>query len=121
MSKLLTPSFICILLFVSYSFAQSHFSQLLPSPIVRSDVALGANGKIAFVNGSGIVVMNADGTDQINLISGTSPSWSPDGSKIAFEKGSSYDDTNIYVINADGSNLKQLTFIEPGDVNAHQP
>ena len=113
-----------MLLFASSSLAQNQFLfPPWPIPIGRDrpDMVLGTNGKLAFVNSSGIVVMNPDGTSQINLISGTSPVWSPEGSRIAFEKGSFYDDSNIYVMNADGSGLKQLTFIEPGDLNAHQP
>ncbi len=123
MSKLFTPKFISILLFVSSSVAQSQSLQLLQWPTVnaaKSDVALGANGKIAFLTFSGftpnIVVMNADGTNQTNLTHGLYPAWSPDGSKIAFAG-----ETDIYVINADGSNPRQLTFIDPGDLQAEQP
>src|SRR5262245_28461501 len=97
--------------------------------VAKAALPLGTNGKLAFVKYSAgpfvpqteIYVMNPDGTSQTDLGNGTSPAWSPDGTKIVFEKGSSYDDTNIYVMNADRSGLKQLTFIEPGDVNAHQP
>ncbi len=56
--------------------------------------------------------MNADGSDQTNLINDpavdSAPTWSPDGAKIAF-----YSDrdgnTEIYVINADGSGVTRLT------------
>ena len=56
--------------------------------------------------------MNADGsgltrlTDNSSLAS--SPSWSPDGSRILFQ--SSHDgNLDIYVIDPDGSNLRRLT------------
>src|SRR5437660_10691983 len=84
---------------------------LLPSwQIVNSakSAALGTNGKIAFWNGSGIFVMNPDGTGQTNLSNGSSPTWSPDGSQIAFAAPAQYWD--IFTINADGSNRRQLTF-----------
>jgi Tol biopolymer transport system component len=72
-------------------------------------------GKIAFTsNRTGgqdeIVVANADGTGRIDLnAQGRSPEFSPDGRRIAF---SSTRDGNseIYVMNADGSNQTRLTF-----------
>jgi TolB protein len=58
--------------------------------------------------------MNADGSEQTRLTKNRSfdeyPSWSPDGKKIAFE---SLRDGNweIYVMNADGSEKKRLSFL----------
>jgi Big-like domain-containing protein/WD40 repeat protein len=67
--------------------------------------------KIAFTtdrDGYGaIYAMNADGTNQVSLSPGADPAWSPDGTKIAFEG------YGIYVMNADGSDVRQLT--TPGD------
>jgi Tol biopolymer transport system component len=78
----------------------------------------GANGMIAFAtnrdyplaNGGGfeIYTMDPDGTNPARLTSNTTddllPAWSPDGSKIAFER-----DGYIYTMNADGTNPTQRT------------
>ncbi len=54
-----------------------------------------------------IYVMNADGSNPVNLTQHTlrdlGPAWSPDGSKIVFLRRTSLGD-EIYVMNADGSN-----------------
>lgn len=74
----------------------------------------GANGKIAFfrypdnapeIQSSELVVMNPDGTEQVTVSYGAaSPAWSPDGARIAFWSG-----VFIYVINADGTGLTNMT------------
>ena len=60
-----------------------------------------------------IYVMNADGTQQMQLTKDPSnelePSWSPDGGKIAFISDRNGQNFDIYVMNADGSNVRQLT------------
>ena len=75
------------------------------------------NGKIAFDRGGGplseVYVMNADGSEQTNLSNNFGfdgyPSWSPDGTKIAFVSGRDGGFSDIYVMNADGSNPTRLT------------
>ena len=74
--------------------------------------------QIAFVsdrnNGIDIYLMNADGTNPIQLTHNVwemdgGPSWSPDGRKIAFSSYSHVLRADIHVMNADGSNLVNLT------------
>jgi Tol biopolymer transport system component len=65
--------------------------------------------------------MNADGTGQRELTTGGAPAWSPDGTRIAFNRllrddnpSMSFDEeVQIFVINADGTNEYQLTDIPP--------
>lgn len=62
----------------------------------------------------GIFVINVDGTGRTFLPGayGAQPEWSPDGSKIAFvddRDGDQNYDSEIYVMNADGSDQTQVT------------
>jgi WD40 repeat protein len=78
--------------------------------------------RIAFTAGGGdaIDVINADGSGRHRLVTETvgerygHMSWSPDGSRIAFQstrprQAGSQDRVEIWVMNADGSNLVRLT------------
>ncbi len=62
-----------------------------------------------------IYSMNPDGSDQIRLTTSsnptgaTSPVWSPDGTRIAFISLTGFGYGDVYVMAADGSNLKKLT------------
>jgi Tol biopolymer transport system component len=60
-----------------------------------------------------IYVMNADGSSQTNLSNSPSsnewgPAWSPDGKQIAFNSNHAGGLPQLYIMNADGSNWKQL-------------
>lgn len=74
-----------------------------------------AGDKIAV---GGISVMNADGTNLVNLrVRGGSPVWSPDGNKIAFGSSTQVGTVDLYVMNADGTNPTILTNHEVNNWN----
>ena len=69
--------------------------------------------KIAFFrNGSGINIMNRDGTHVVNVTNdGFAEDWSPDGTRLAFQR---FDPSNnskltLFIINVDGTNLVKIT------------
>ncbi len=57
-----------------------------------------------------IWIMNTDGSDKHKLVQGREPAWSPDGARIAFTSSAFEGNDEIYVIDADGANMRQLTF-----------
>src|SRR3990170_6618779 len=76
----------------------------------------GENGRIAFVRDgaldSHIYTMSPDGTGLSKVPTtprfDSSPSWSPDGEKIAFA-GSVKGNLDVYVVNPDGSGMRRIT------------
>lgn len=60
-----------------------------------------------------VFVMDADGTNQRNLSNNPEydsfPDWSPDGEQIVFVSSRSRIGTNLFVMSADGQNVKQIT------------
>jgi Tol biopolymer transport system component len=61
-----------------------------------------------------ILVMNADGTGRMNLTNTTAvdergPSWSPDGTQIVFGLSRQPGPTQVYIMNGDGSALKNVS------------
>ena len=90
-----------------------NYRYLLITCLATLGLAVGgqASDKITFVSdregASDIWIMNADGSDPVNLTRGrecASPAWSPDGMKIAY-----IDSGEIWLMNADGSNPQQMT------------
>ena len=91
--------------------------------------------RIVFQSGSSISVINSDGSGLTQLTQGPSdgePAWSPDGRRIAFTRLSrtacrlliSYDVVcarDLYVMEADGSGLVNLTNLRDGAINAEDP
>lgn len=81
------------------------------------------NGRwISYEGPSGIFVSRANGKDRRRVTANrfadgldTAPDWSPDGKRIVFESwhpdsSGQTSASDIFVVNADGSNLEQLTF-----------
>lgn len=71
------------------------------------------SGWIAFEAASGLYVISANG-GRPSKIPGTRPGdgnpvWSPDGRRLSFERQRD-GDWDVYVMNADGTGLRQLTF-----------
>ena len=66
-----------------------------------------------------IYVIDADGSNLKRITNNPeddyNPTWSPDGTRIAFVRHSTFD--NIYVMDVDGSNLTQLTNNQANDLD----
>ena len=69
--------------------------------------------RIAFVSmRSGSLSMysaSVDGSDVVMLTDGTLPAWSPDGATIAYAKDEGDGDLDLWLIDSDGSDQRQLT------------
>jgi TolB protein len=95
------------------------FGQIEPRP-----AAVPGEGSTAFVS-------DRDGNAEIYLVRGEgpptrltdndvddrAPAWSPDGTKVAFlrEEGQTF---HVYVMNSDGTEVRRVTPLRPGDVAA---
>jgi Tol biopolymer transport system component len=102
------------------------------TPIPQATVLGGGLGQVAFASDrtglSEIFVVNLDGTNLVQLTQldggACQPSWSPDGTQLVFISpcrgrgdfvDGAYSDSSLYVMNADGTGLKQLTNVPGAD------
>ncbi|MCM3872494.1 MAG: DUF4214 domain-containing protein [Pyrinomonadaceae bacterium] len=88
--------------------------------VLAQTPTLRANGKIAFTSdregNREIYLMSADGTNQVritnNLVVDDHPTWSPDGTKIAFLSQRASGGFAIFLMNADGSDKTEITPVD---------
>ena len=94
---------------------------LSQNPATDRQAALSPDGsRVAFVSDrdgrQDLYVMIADGSDQTRITDGfylavdAQPAWSPDGTRLVFASTRPFNDAwRLWIVNADGSNLHQLT------------
>jgi len=90
------------------------FTPAVPGTWIFQDLRTGASGEL-YVEGPPpprpdpqpvtwrIHLARADGTEAVPLVIGMWPSWSPDGSRLTFQR-----DGHIYVVGRDGTGERQL-------------
>jgi tol-pal system beta propeller repeat protein TolB len=85
--------------------------------ILFTDKSFSSDDKILFgkrIGSTEIYVINADGSNKTRLTnlvnpSSSDPSWSPDDSKIVFSSRSTIAQSDIYVMDSDGTQLENIT------------
>ena len=85
-----------------------------PDPLLENESALGAapTGRILFAQNGDIYMWNGSTTQLTHVGDASYPRWSADGNRFVFVRtGDAFSD--LYMANADGSGMEQLTFYQP--------
>jgi TolB protein len=99
---------------------------LTASPTIETDPAWSPDGtQLAFVRQSDadfqiVVVTPEDAAERVLYDSGDAiftARWSPDGQRLAFVSGNPERNSDLFVINADGSGLQQLTTTPESEID----
>ncbi len=121
---------------LTYTSSSPSVYVIAPDGSGRSELSAGyspawsPNGaSIAFVrvapgeSAAGVWLVRADGSELHKVASRAEgpgyPAWSPDGRQIAFTGADDYGVRNVFVVNADGSNLQRLT--KPRSDSSEEP
>lgn len=83
-------------------------------------------GKIAWTSGSDVWVMAANGGSPVNLTADIAaaaqkPAWTSDGTQIVFVRDADGGFTDIWKMNADGTNKTALVTYASGSINSYDP
>lgn len=82
-------------------------------------------GKMTGVGGvRGLYLMNRDGSNPTLLLNDSAasqPAWSPDGAKIAFRHWPVGEGADIMIMDADGTDVVNLTAVDHGATSQHTP
>lgn len=87
-----------------------------PFPVTPEHVIVYSGVKPENPDDANLFVIRADGTGEIRLTreEGGRPAWSPDGSRLAFERLVD-GEFALFTMNADGTGVARITELEPAD------
>jgi serine/threonine protein kinase len=88
-----------------------------PTPSPTATPFAGSGGLVALVSvrdGDSEIYILDPATNQLtqvtnNAVDDEAPSWSPDGSQLAYHSSESAEGQHIYLVDSDGTNLRQIT------------
>jgi TolB protein len=92
--------------------ATSAVTVVSPKGSVARDLSWSPDGRYLVFEAAGIWRVRADGTDLRRLTEGDSPSWSPDGFRLAFTRIEFLRQSvqsSIFIMNSDGTDVRRLT------------